>query len=83
RIPAAAGIVNLRYKSCPEMAGQDQRCFVVLKRRSISLETKFASGLTSGIFILLVYIFFATGYCNGLIRYPKPGYGIKSEDAKR
>ncbi|MCM7806731.1 hypothetical protein, partial [Enterobacter kobei] len=24
RIPAAAGIVNLRYKSCPEMAGQDQ-----------------------------------------------------------
>ncbi|MCK6976642.1 hypothetical protein L8S22_10525, partial [Enterobacter roggenkampii] len=23
RIPAAAGIVNLRYKSCPEMAGQD------------------------------------------------------------
>ncbi|WP_211279295.1 hypothetical protein, partial [Enterobacter cloacae] len=65
------------------MAGQDQRCFVVLKRRSISLETKFASGLTSGIFILLVYIFFATGYCNGLIRYPKPGYGIKSEDAKR
>ncbi|WP_187418168.1 hypothetical protein, partial [Klebsiella pneumoniae] len=23
-IPAAAGIVNLRYKSCPEMAGQDQ-----------------------------------------------------------
>ncbi|WP_241180572.1 hypothetical protein, partial [Enterobacter asburiae] len=21
--PAAAGIVNLRYKSCPEMAGQD------------------------------------------------------------
>ncbi|MDZ6814962.1 hypothetical protein VBL68_23675, partial [Enterobacter hormaechei] len=25
RIPAAAGIVNLRYKSCPEMAGQDQK----------------------------------------------------------
>ncbi|WP_242491446.1 integrase core domain-containing protein, partial [Klebsiella oxytoca] len=24
-IPAAAGIVNLRYKSCPEMAGQDQK----------------------------------------------------------
>ncbi|MDP0790053.1 hypothetical protein, partial [Klebsiella pneumoniae] len=23
-IPATAGIVNLRYKSCPEMAGQDQ-----------------------------------------------------------
>ncbi len=22
-IPAAAGIANLRYKSCPEMAGQD------------------------------------------------------------
>ncbi|MFT1618192.1 hypothetical protein [Enterobacter kobei] len=22
-MPAAAGIVNLRYKSCPEMAGQD------------------------------------------------------------
>ncbi|WP_459578954.1 hypothetical protein, partial [Enterobacter asburiae] len=27
RIPAAAGIVNLRYKSCPEMAGQDQSFF--------------------------------------------------------
>ncbi|MCM7842235.1 phage minor tail protein L, partial [Enterobacter roggenkampii] len=25
RIPAAAGIVNLRYKSCPEMAGQDHQ----------------------------------------------------------
>lgn len=22
-------------------------------------------------------------YCNNLIHYPKPGYGIKSEDAKR
>ncbi|MGK3371905.1 hypothetical protein, partial [Citrobacter youngae] len=30
RIPAAAGIVNLRYKSCPEMAGQDQLNFVNL-----------------------------------------------------
>ncbi|MBY0594868.1 MULTISPECIES: hypothetical protein, partial [Klebsiella] len=29
-IPAAAGIVNLRYKSCPEMEGQDQ--FQVLIR---------------------------------------------------
>ncbi|MBV1981830.1 hypothetical protein KD910_20970, partial [Klebsiella pneumoniae] len=28
RIPAAAGIVNLRYKSCPEMAGQDQHPFL-------------------------------------------------------
>ncbi|MDS0054002.1 hypothetical protein, partial [Enterobacter hormaechei] len=27
RIPAAAGIVNLRYKSCPEMAGQDQELY--------------------------------------------------------
>ncbi|MEX1780770.1 transposase, partial [Salmonella enterica] len=27
RIPAAAGIVNLRYKSCPEMAGQDHLKF--------------------------------------------------------
>ncbi|WP_414452172.1 SDR family oxidoreductase, partial [Citrobacter freundii] len=24
-ISAAAGIVNLRYKSCPEMEGQDQK----------------------------------------------------------
>ncbi|SUX96091.1 Uncharacterised protein [Citrobacter youngae] len=24
RIPAAASIVNFSYKSCPEMAGQDQ-----------------------------------------------------------
>uniref|UniRef100_UPI003D665BAC hypothetical protein n=1 Tax=Citrobacter freundii TaxID=546 RepID=UPI003D665BAC len=29
RIPAAAGIVNLRYKSCPEMAGQDHVYFNV------------------------------------------------------
>ena len=36
-IPAAADIVNLRYKSCPEMAGQDQ----------ISSSVFFASALSS------------------------------------
>uniref|UniRef100_UPI002A80E30F hypothetical protein n=1 Tax=Enterobacter asburiae TaxID=61645 RepID=UPI002A80E30F len=31
---AAAGIVNLRYKSCPEMAGQDQ-IQIYIERQSL------------------------------------------------
>ncbi|MDZ5683521.1 IS110 family transposase, partial [Enterobacter hormaechei] len=39
RIPAAAGIVNLRYKSCPEMAGQDQQCLHRIRQGFIEEKT--------------------------------------------
>ncbi|MFT1618233.1 hypothetical protein AAG991_24585, partial [Enterobacter kobei] len=35
-IPAAAGIVNLRYKSCPEMAGQDHTGLVNTESKTAS-----------------------------------------------
>ncbi|WP_227518008.1 hypothetical protein, partial [Klebsiella variicola] len=37
-IPATAGIVNLRYKSCPEMAGQDHPAYKRKEKRENGLE---------------------------------------------
>ncbi|WP_341874642.1 hypothetical protein [Enterobacter hormaechei] len=63
-MPAAAGIVNLRYKSCPEMAGQDHLLY--LGKLKVNRLRKYPLFIAYMVFVIAVAAvqinIFANGY---------------------